>query len=169
MLRPDPPHRTASAPPRSARSAHTASSCPAMAACVDPWLRRVGFPWPRRPVRWHRTTSVEETVTPLVAALPVDHSDRRRTLRASSRARARGHPGVIESLKVEEIAEDGGAVDGIKGVNKIEFSEEQRRKYRKVREEGDANAIKLLRHYMKKKTRGCCKDHNVTLMLLPSF
>ncbi|KAM3405017.1 hypothetical protein ACQJBY_007858 [Aegilops geniculata] len=103
-----------------------------MAACVDPWLRWVGFPWPRRPVRWHRTTSVERTVMPLVAALPVDHSDRRRTLRASSRGSSKRHPGVIESLKVEEIAEVGGVVDGIKGVNEIEFSEEQRRKYRKL-------------------------------------
>ncbi|CAM0956915.1 unnamed protein product [Alopecurus aequalis] len=64
-------------------------------------------------------------------------------------------PGVDE---VEEIAEVEGAVDDIKGVDEIELSEEQRKKYRKVREEDDAKTIKRLRRHMKSRTRGLCKD-----------
>lgn len=66
-------------------------------------------------------------------------------------------PGVDE---VEEIAEVEGAVDDIKGVDEIELSEEQRRKYRKVREEDDAKAIKRLRRYMEKGTGGWCKGNS---------
>uniref|UniRef100_A0A452YC77 Uncharacterized protein n=1 Tax=Aegilops tauschii subsp. strangulata TaxID=200361 RepID=A0A452YC77_AEGTS len=65
-------------------------------------------------------------------------------------------PGVDE---VEEIAEVDGAVDDIKCVDEIELSEEQRRKYRKVREEDDAKAIKRLRRYMEKRTDGWCKGN----------
>uniref|UniRef100_A0ACD5WXU6 Uncharacterized protein n=5 Tax=Avena sativa TaxID=4498 RepID=A0ACD5WXU6_AVESA len=64
-------------------------------------------------------------------------------------------PGVDE---VEEIAEVEGAVDDIKGVDEIELSEEQRKKYRKVREEDDAKTIKRLRRHMKKRTRGLRED-----------
>lgn len=65
-------------------------------------------------------------------------------------------PGVDE---VEEIAEVEGAVDDIKGVDEIELSEEQRKKYRKVREADDAKTIKRLWRHMKKRSRGLCKGN----------
>lgn len=65
-------------------------------------------------------------------------------------------PGVDE---VEELAEVEGVVDDIKGVDEMELSEEQRKKYRKVREEDDAKTMKRLRRHMKKRTRGLCKDN----------
>lgn len=65
-------------------------------------------------------------------------------------------PGVDE---VEEIAEVEGDVDVIKGFDEIELSEEQRRKYKKVREEDDAKTIRRLRRQMKKRTRSCCKEN----------
>ncbi|KAL5224296.1 hypothetical protein ABZP36_010935 [Zizania latifolia] len=66
-------------------------------------------------------------------------------------------PGVDE---VEEIAEVESAVGDIKGINEIELSEEQRRKYRKVGEEYDAKITKRLqRHLKERKTRGWHKEN----------
>jgi len=66
-------------------------------------------------------------------------------------------PGVDE---VEEISEVGGVFDDIKGVDEVELSEEQRRKYRKVTEEDDAKIMKCLQRRLKgKRTRGWCKEN----------
>ncbi|EEC67097.1 hypothetical protein OsI_33891 [Oryza sativa Indica Group] len=66
-------------------------------------------------------------------------------------------PGVDE---VEEIAEVEGAVSDIKGVDEIELSEVQRRKYRKVPEEDDAKMTKRLqRHLKERRTRHLHKEN----------
>ncbi|XP_066374559.1 protein CHROMATIN REMODELING 20-like isoform X2 [Miscanthus floridulus] len=66
-------------------------------------------------------------------------------------------PGVDE---VEEISEVDGVFDDIKGVDEVELSEEQRRKYRKVTEEDDAKIMKFLQRRSKgKRTRGWCKEN----------
>lgn len=66
-------------------------------------------------------------------------------------------PGVDE---VEEISEVDGVFDDIKGVDEVELSEEQRRKYRKVREEDDAKIMKCLQRRLKgKRMRDWCKEN----------
>ncbi|XP_066370876.1 protein CHROMATIN REMODELING 20-like isoform X2 [Miscanthus floridulus] len=66
-------------------------------------------------------------------------------------------PGVDE---VEEISEVDGVFDDIKGVDEVELSEEQRRKYRKVTEEDDAKIMKCLQRRSKgKRMRGWCKEN----------
>ncbi|CAN6293341.1 unnamed protein product [Urochloa humidicola] len=61
-------------------------------------------------------------------------------------------PGVDE---VEEISEVDGVFDDMKGVDEVELSEEQRRKYKKVREEDDAKRMNCLQRHLKgKRTRG---------------
>ncbi|KAJ1295322.1 hypothetical protein BS78_01G215300 [Paspalum vaginatum] len=65
-------------------------------------------------------------------------------------------PGVDE---VEEISEVDDIFDDTKGVDEIELSEEQRRKYRKVREEDDAKIMKCLQRRLKgKRMRIWCKE-----------
>ncbi|OEL21409.1 Protein CHROMATIN REMODELING 20 [Dichanthelium oligosanthes] len=67
-------------------------------------------------------------------------------------------PGVDE---VEEISEVDGVFDDIKSVDDAELSEEQRRKYRKVREEDDAKIMNCLRPRFKgKRSRGWCKENS---------
>ncbi|KAF0929785.1 hypothetical protein E2562_025924 [Oryza meyeriana var. granulata] len=66
-------------------------------------------------------------------------------------------PGVDE---VEEITQVEGAVGDIKGVDEIELSEEQRRKYRKVAEEDDEKITKRLRRHLKeRRTRRWYKEN----------
>ncbi|RCV42654.1 hypothetical protein SEVIR_9G232600v4 [Setaria viridis] len=61
-------------------------------------------------------------------------------------------PGVDE---VEEISEVDGVFDDIKGLDEVELSEEQRRKYRKVKEEDDAKIMNCLQRRLKgKRMRG---------------
>ncbi|KAJ3682438.1 hypothetical protein LUZ60_015011 [Juncus effusus] len=55
-------------------------------------------------------------------------------------------PGVDE---VEEIADIEGDDVEFKGINELELSEEQKRKYRKVREEDDENRTKRMQHHLK--------------------
>ncbi|PUZ38800.1 hypothetical protein GQ55_9G225000 [Panicum hallii var. hallii] len=63
-------------------------------------------------------------------------------------------PGVDE---VEEIAEVDGVFDDIKGVDEVELSEEQRRKYRK--EEDDAKIMNCLQRRSKGKRVRCTKEN----------
>ncbi|GJN20779.1 hypothetical protein PR202_gb08197 [Eleusine coracana subsp. coracana] len=65
-------------------------------------------------------------------------------------------PGVDE---VEEISEVDCAFADIKCIDEVELSEEQRRKYRKVREEDDAKIIKRMQCHMKRRrARGRHED-----------
>nr|CAB3494524.1 unnamed protein product [Digitaria exilis] len=83
-------------------------------------------------------------------------------------------PGVNE---VEEISEVDGIFGDIKGVDEVELSEEQRRRYRKVKEEDDAKIMNCLQRRLKgKRTRGTKENfgldsscHEVAKSDLPSF
>ncbi|KAL6842436.1 hypothetical protein ACP4OV_027863 [Aristida adscensionis] len=63
-------------------------------------------------------------------------------------------PGVDE---VEEISDVDSVFTDIKGIDEVELSEEQRRKYRKVREEDDEKIMKCLQRHLKGRKRGWCK------------
>nr|CAB3499476.1 unnamed protein product [Digitaria exilis] len=83
-------------------------------------------------------------------------------------------PGVNE---VEEISEVDGVFGDIKGVDEVELSEEQRRRYRKVKEEDDAKIMNCLQRRLKgKRTRGTKENfgldsscHEGAKSHLPSF